>query len=100
MEVRRRVVAKEHAQDNSFYSPDHWHKYIPVFINNCIKIRILFKILCLGRFFIKTYEHEINRSQHGRYENGEGLRFSSLLKVLKALDISLAEFFGEGFKEE
>ena len=47
-----------------------------------------------------AYEHEINRSQYGRYENGEDLRFSSLLKVLRALDISLAEFFGEGFEEE
>ena len=47
-----------------------------------------------------AYKHEINRSQYGRYENGEDLRFSSLLKVLKALDISLAEFFGEGFEEE
>ena len=47
-----------------------------------------------------AYKHEINRSQYGRYENGEGLRFSSLLKVLKSLDISLEEFFGEGFEEE
>ena len=47
-----------------------------------------------------AYEHEINRSQYGRYENGGDLRFSSLLKVLKALDISLAEFFGEGFEED
>ena len=47
-----------------------------------------------------AYEHEINRSQYGRYENGEDLRFSSLLRVLKALDISVAEFFGEGFEED
>ena len=47
-----------------------------------------------------AYKHEINRSQYGRYENGEDLRFSSLLKVLKALDVSLAEFFGEGFEED
>ena len=47
-----------------------------------------------------AYKHEINRSQYGRYENGEDLRFSSLLKVLKSLDISLEEFFGEGFEEE
>ena len=46
-----------------------------------------------------AYENEINRSQYGRYENGEDLRFSSLLKVLKALDISLAEFFREGFEQ-
>ena len=44
-----------------------------------------------------AFTHEINRSQYGRYEQGADLRFTSLLKVLKALDISLAEFFGEGF---
>ena len=45
-----------------------------------------------------AFTHEINRSQYGRYENGEDLRFSSLIKVLRALDISLAEFFSEGFE--
>lgn len=35
--------------------------------------------------------------QYGLYEKGQDLRFSSLLKVLKALDISLEEFFKEGF---
>ena len=44
-----------------------------------------------------AFTHGINRSQYGRYENGEDLRFSSLLKVLKALDISLEDFFKEGF---
>lgn len=38
-----------------------------------------------------------SRAQFGRYENGEDLRFSSLLKVVNALDISLEEFFSEGF---
>lgn len=46
-----------------------------------------------------AYQNDINRSQYGRYENGEDLRFSSLLRVLRALDISLAEFFGEGFED-
>lgn len=46
-----------------------------------------------------AFTHEIGRAQYGRYENGEDLRFSSLLKVLQALDISLAEFFGEGFDQ-
>ena len=44
-----------------------------------------------------AYDHKISRSQYGRYERGEDLRFSSLLKVLKALDISLKDFFSEGF---
>ena len=45
-----------------------------------------------------AYENELSRSQYGRYENGEDLRFSSLLKVLKAMNVSLKDFFNEGFE--
>lgn len=44
-----------------------------------------------------AFRHDINRSQYGRYEKGGDLRFSSLLRVLEALDISLKDFFAEGF---
>ena len=44
-----------------------------------------------------AYDHDISRAQFGRYENGEDLRFSSLLKVVNALDVSLEDFFSEGF---
>ena len=44
-----------------------------------------------------AYEHNIPRPQYGRYERGEDLKFSSLLKVLKGFDMSLNEFFSEGF---
>lgn len=44
-----------------------------------------------------AYDHNIPRAQYGRYEKGEDLKFSSLLKILKGLDISLKEFFAEGF---
>ena len=44
-----------------------------------------------------AYDHEISRAQFGRYENGQDLRFSSLLKVINALGISLEDFFSEGF---
>lgn len=44
-----------------------------------------------------AYEHNISRAQFGRYEKGEDLRYTSLLKVVRALDISLQEFFNEGF---
>ena len=44
-----------------------------------------------------TFDNEIPRAQYGRYEKGHDLRFSSLLKVLKAMDISLKDFFGNGF---
>ena len=44
-----------------------------------------------------AYEHNIGRAQYGRYEKGSDLRLSSLFKVLQAMDISPAEFFGKGF---
>jgi transcriptional regulator with XRE-family HTH domain len=44
-----------------------------------------------------AYEHGIPRPQYGRYERGEDLKFSSLLKVLKGFDMTLQEFFSEGF---
>jgi len=44
-----------------------------------------------------AYENEISRAQFGRYEKGEDMRFTSLLRVVKALDISLEDFFSEGF---
>jgi len=46
---------------------------------------------------IFAFDNNIPRAQYGRYEKGEDLKFSSLLKVLKALDISLVDFFSEGF---
>ena len=46
-----------------------------------------------------AYEHDISRSQLWRYENGEDLKFSSLLKIIKALGMSPAEFFSEGFDQ-
>lgn len=44
-----------------------------------------------------AYEHNISRAQFGRYEKGEDLRYSSLLKVIRAFDITIEEFFKEGF---
>jgi transcriptional regulator with XRE-family HTH domain len=41
--------------------------------------------------------YNINRTQYGRYEKGEDIRFSSLVRLLKAIGISLSEFFSEGF---
>lgn len=41
--------------------------------------------------------HNFNRVQYSRYERGEDIRFSSLIKVLKALNVSLKDFFSEDF---
>lgn len=43
------------------------------------------------------YEHGFSRSQYWRYESGKDLRFSTLLRILEALNISVEEFFSEGF---
>lgn len=44
-----------------------------------------------------AYKHEIPRAQFGRYERGEDLRYSSLLKVIRAFDMTVEEFFSSGF---
>jgi len=46
-----------------------------------------------------AYEKNIARAQYLRYENGIDLRFSSIVKLAKAFDMNLSEFFGEGFEE-
>ena len=47
-----------------------------------------------------AFENEISRAQYGRYEKGHDMRFSSLIKILKAMDISLKDFFSQGFEEK
>jgi transcriptional regulator with XRE-family HTH domain len=44
-----------------------------------------------------AYEHNIPRAQFGRYESGEDLKYSSLLRVVKAFGMTMEEFFSEGF---
>ncbi|WP_423147857.1 helix-turn-helix domain-containing protein [Rubrolithibacter danxiaensis] len=44
-----------------------------------------------------AYEHNISRAQWGRYENGQDLKFSSLVKIIEAFKMTLPEFFKEGF---
>lgn len=50
-----------------------------------------------GNYETLAYENDIPRAQYGRYERGSDLKLSSLLRVLDALDISIEEFFSEGF---
>jgi transcriptional regulator with XRE-family HTH domain len=44
-----------------------------------------------------AYENNIPRAQFGRYEQGEDLRYSSLLRVVKAFGLTMEEFFSKGF---
>ena len=44
-----------------------------------------------------AFDKGIPRAQYGRYENGTDIQYTSLLKLAKAFDMSLEEFFSEGF---
>ena len=44
-----------------------------------------------------AFEHDIPRAQFGRYERGEDLRYSSLIKIIRAFEMTPEEFFSEGF---
>lgn len=44
-----------------------------------------------------AYEHDISRTQFGRYEKGQNIRYTSLVKVANAFGMTLSEFFSEGF---
>ena len=44
-----------------------------------------------------SYDHDIARSQYGRYEKGEDIRFTSLVKIANTFNMTLQEFFSEGF---
>jgi transcriptional regulator with XRE-family HTH domain len=44
-----------------------------------------------------AYEVDISRSQYGKYENGGNIKLTTLIKILDFMDVTLAEFFSEGF---
>ena len=44
-----------------------------------------------------AFDNNFSRSQISRYENGEDLKFSTLVRILDALDTTFEEFF-HGFK--
>ena len=53
-----------------------------------------------GRSYYENFafEKDIPKAQYGRYEKGEDLRFSSLIKIIKAIDMKPQKFFAEGFE--
>ena len=44
-----------------------------------------------------AFDHDLPRSQFGRYEKGEDIRFTSLVKILHAFNVSPEEFFDDRF---
>jgi transcriptional regulator with XRE-family HTH domain len=46
-----------------------------------------------------AYEKGIDRAQYGKYERGADMRTSSIIRVLKMLDVTIQEFYSEGFED-
>ncbi len=44
-----------------------------------------------------AYTHDITSSQYFAYEKGKNIEFNTLVRILKALNVSLKEFFSQGF---
>lgn len=44
-----------------------------------------------------AFDNKIHRAQYGRYETGTDMQFTSLLRIARAFDMTLEEFFSEGF---
>lgn len=45
-----------------------------------------------------AYDNDLPRVLYGNYEKGEGnITYKNLLKVIKALNVSVSEFFSKGF---
>jgi transcriptional regulator with XRE-family HTH domain len=45
-----------------------------------------------------AYENGFSRITYGKMETGQNVTYKSLLKFVKAADMTLAEFFSEGFE--
>lgn len=44
-----------------------------------------------------AFENNIGRAQYGSYENGSNIQFDTLIKIIKIHNMTLREFFSEGF---
>lgn len=44
-----------------------------------------------------AYEVGISRAQYGKYEAGANIKFNTLLKIIKGFDMTIEDFFAEGF---
>jgi transcriptional regulator with XRE-family HTH domain len=46
-----------------------------------------------------AYDHNISRPQYGKYEAGANIQLNTLIKILKAMNVTLEEFF-KGFNKQ
>ena len=61
------------------------------------RLRYFRKLRGFSNYEYFAYEIHMSRTQYGKYESGGNIQFSTLLNILKALDVTIEEFFSEGF---
>ena len=61
------------------------------------RLRYFRKLKGYSNYEHLAYDIGISRSQYGKYENGGNIKFTTLCKILNHLNVSLEEFFKEGF---
>lgn len=44
-----------------------------------------------------AYDHGFARTQYNRYEKGEDMRFSTLMRLIESFEMTPKEFFEDGF---
>lgn len=52
-----------------------------------------------SNYEVFAYDAGIGRAQYNRYENGQDIRYTTLMRICKALGTTPNEFFSEGFDE-
>ena len=63
------------------------------------RLRYFRKLKGFSNYEHFAYEVDISRSQYGKYESGGNIKLSTLIKILNFLEVSLKEFFSEGFDD-
>ncbi len=63
------------------------------------RIRTLRKEKGFANYEKFANQFNLSRSVVGRFEKGQNMTFTSILSILRALEVPLSEFFSEGFDE-
>jgi Helix-turn-helix. len=71
-------------------SIDESEEMLKKIANRIKQLRIKAGYSSLEKF---AYEHEISRTQYARYEKGEDMRLTSLMRIVAAHGMTLQEFF-------
>ncbi len=73
------------------------HKEDPELLKLGNRIRDLRLKIGYTNYEYFAYENDFSRAQYGKWEKGRNITYLNLLKIVKAFNMTLEEFFSEGF---